>query len=218
MVRWRGEHHARGIWQPRRSAGQTPVPNASVPEARPQPTPAAPAPEDVTELARRAAVDAVAQVAGVAAADMAFAREARRRRARARTTALTLAVAIAFTVISIGQGSPAAGSRKAALPTTPRQWVDAYLAAAIDDPSRVCSQLFSPALAAIYAAAAHGSCTRYFARESSTSTEVRRILKDGNTAVAELHQTIEKNSWDVVLNRRGSGWRAVDLVAGRALR
>lgn len=37
------------------------------------------------------------------------------------------------------------------LPATPRVWLDAYEAAAIDKPSRVCSRLFTPELAGVYA-------------------------------------------------------------------
>jgi hypothetical protein len=48
------------------------------------------------------------------------------------------------------------------LPATPRAWLAAYEAAAIDNPHRVCSQLFSPTLASAYARGAHTSCTAYF--------------------------------------------------------
>ena len=64
----------------------------------------------------------------------------------------------------------------ARLPATPRAWLDAYEAAAIDQPSRVCSRLFTPALAAVYAHAAHTSCARYFKRVTSSSVTIRRIL------------------------------------------
>jgi hypothetical protein len=104
------------------------------------------------------------------------------------------------------------------LPATPKQWVDAYEAAAIDNPARVCNELFSPQLAAAYAATVHSTCTRYFARITSTSQRVRRILRDGGTAVVQLHETIDHADWNVVLERHAGGWRAVDLIPGRALR
>ena len=94
------------------------------------------------------------------------------------------------------------------LPATPRTWLDAYESAAIDSPSRVCSQLFAPELAGLYARAAHGSCTRYFERMTSSSVTVRRIVRHGPTAVLELRQTLNRASWAVVLTRRGTGWRA----------
>ncbi len=104
------------------------------------------------------------------------------------------------------------------LPTTPRGWVDAYEAAAIDNPGHVCTQLLSPQLASAYAATVHASCTKYFARTQSTSLQIQRVLQDGGAAVVELRQTIQRTDWNVVLSRRGTGWQAVDLVPGRPLR
>ena len=104
------------------------------------------------------------------------------------------------------------------LPATPRAWLDAYEAAAIDNPPLVCSRLFSPALAASYGRVAHGSCTTYFERISSSSVTVGRILRDGGTAVLELRQALDHTDWAVVLNRHTDGWQAVDLLDGRLLR
>jgi len=104
---------------------------------------------------------------------------------------------------------PAAAAR---LPATPRAWLDAYEAAAIDKPSRVCSRLFTPELATIYAHAAHSSCTRYFKRIMSSSVTIRRIVREGGTAVLELHQTLSHASWAVILNHQSTGWQAVDLL------
>ena len=104
------------------------------------------------------------------------------------------------------------------LPATPRTWLDAYESAAIDNPSRVCSQLFAPELAGLYARAAHGSCTRYFERIMSSSVTVRRIVRHGPTAVLELRQTLNRANWAVVLTRRGTGWQAVDLLGAALLR
>lgn len=104
------------------------------------------------------------------------------------------------------------------LPATPRAWLDAYEAAAVDNPSRVCSELFAPQLAHAYAKALHRSCTGYFEQITSFSVVVRRLLQDGDTAVLELHQTERPRDWAVVLNRRPGGWRAVDLLPGEPLR
>jgi len=94
------------------------------------------------------------------------------------------------------------------LPATPRTWLDAYEAAAIDKPSRVCLQLVAPDLASIYARAAHGSCSRYFERMTSSSVTVRRIARHGPTAVLELRQNAQPRE----LGRRADPRR--DRLAG----
>ena len=104
------------------------------------------------------------------------------------------------------------------LPATPRAWLDAYEAAAIDNPSRVCTELFAPQLAQAYGKALHGSCTNYFKQITSFSVVVHRVLQDGGTAVLELRQTVRPRDWAVVLNRQPGGWRAVDLLAGKLVR
>jgi hypothetical protein len=110
------------------------------------------------------------------------------------------------------------GPVRSMLPASPRAWLDAYEAAAIDNPSRVCSQLFAPALAEAYATAMHGSCTRYFEQITSYSVAVRRVLEDRGTAVLELRQTVRPRDWAVVLSRGPAGWRAVDLLPGALVR
>jgi hypothetical protein len=119
---------------------------------------------------------------------------------------------------SVAQLSPRPGSTPARLPVTPRAWLDAYEAAAIDNPGRVCTVLFAPALAHTYANAVHGSCRGYFQRITSFSVAVRRVLTDGGTAVLELRQTVSPRDWAVVLDRRRTGWQAVDLLSGNLAR
>ena len=109
-------------------------------------------------------------------------------------------------------------SAQAGLPATPRAWLDAYEAAAVDNPGRVCSELFAPALAQGYARAVHGSCADYFRRITSFSVVVRRVLAAGDTAVLELRQTVRPRDWAVVLDRRRAGWQAVDLLTGTLAR
>jgi hypothetical protein len=104
------------------------------------------------------------------------------------------------------------------LPATPRAWLDAYEAAAIDNPSRVCTELFAPQLAQAYGKALHGRCTNYFKRITSFSVVVHRVLQDGGTAVLELRQAVRPRDWAVVLNREPGGWRAVDLLVGQLVR
>ena len=88
------------------------------------------------------------------------------------------------------------------LPATPRAWLDAYEAAAIDNPSQVCSSCSRPQLAQAYGKALHGSCSSYFEQITSFSVVVRRVLQDGGTAVLELRQTVRRRDWAVVLNRQ----------------
>ena len=128
-------------------------------------------------------------------------------------------LAVAIVAASVGVSavlSPAPAQLP--LPATPRAWLDAYEAAAIDNPTRVCSELFSLQLARAYGAAVHGSCTNYFARITSFSVIVRRVLRDGDTAVLELRQTVRPRDWAVVLSREPTGWRAVDLLPGDLVR
>ena len=103
-----------------------------------------------------------------------------------------------------GLPSSLAGPAHPRLPATPRAWLDSYEAAAIDNPGRVCSELFAPQLAQAYGNAVHGSCSSYFRRITSFSVVVRRVLQDGDTAVLELRQTVRPRDWAVVLNRRRS--------------
>ena len=124
---------------------------------------------------------------------------------------LAVAATVAVPVVSRVLASSPTGT---GLPATPRAWLDAYEAAAIDNPSRVCSELFAPPLAQAYATAMHATCTRYFTRITSFSVIVRRVLQDGDTAVLELRQTVRPRDWAVVLSREPTGWRAVDLLAG----
>ena len=141
-----------------------------------------------------------------------------RLRKRWRQVALWLMLGAGVAASYLAVNSSRADHAVLRLPATPRTWLDAYESAAIDSPSRVCSQLFAPELASLYARAAHGSCTRYFERIMSSSVTVRRIVRHGPTAVLELRQTLNRANWAVVLTRRGTGWQAVDLLGAALLR
>lgn len=123
-----------------------------------------------------------------------------------------------YVVASAGMAELLGGRARAALPSTPRAWLDAYEAAAVDNPRRVCVELFAPQLAQAYGKAVHGSCERYFREITSSSVIVRRVLVDDGTAVLELHQTLRPMDWVVVLDRRPAGWQAVDLSVGGLVR
>jgi hypothetical protein len=198
IARHRGEHHGRGLWHPRRNGAEKPAAQQAA---------------DMPAAARRAARDAVLELATASASDPAAARAARRSRAQAKILLLLLAGVTAFLAHDLLVGDHTTSQ----LPATPRQWVDAYEAAVVDNPQRVCTELFSPQLARAYRTVEHTSCTSYFTRVRSTSIQMRRILHDGETAVVELHQTIERTDWNIVLDRHDAGWRAVDLVPGRPL-
>jgi hypothetical protein len=117
-----------------------------------------------------------------------------------------------------GAGAFAPGQAQLALPPSPRAWLDAYEGAAIDNPSRVCGELFAPQLAMAYGKAIRATCTSYFAQITSFSVIMRRMLQDGDTAVLELRQTVQPREWAVVLSRRPGGWQAVDLLPGDPVR
>ena len=139
-----------------------------------------------------------------------------RRRAARWLVALVVVGSAGWLAASWSLATPVQVPRR--LPATPRAWLDAYEAAAIDNPSRVCSELFSPELAQAYGKAVGGSCASYFARITSFSVVVRRVLRDGETAVLELRQTVRPRDWAVVLSLRAGGWRAVDLLPGELVR
>jgi hypothetical protein len=147
---------------------------------------------------------------------------ARARRWRRATWGLGTLAAVIVLVLAgawgVEQLNPTPAVPVARLPATPRAWLDAYLAAAVDDPQEVCSQLFAPQLTVVYAHAAHSSCPGFFGRMTSSSVIVRRMLSDGATTVLELRQKIGHADWAVVLDRRPSGWQAVDLLTGDLLR
>ncbi len=144
------------------------------------------------------------------------------RSPRASSWRLPVAVVCAGAAIAVGGvaagGGFASGPTRGLLPASPRAWLDAYEAAAVDNPSRVCSELFAPQLAAAYGKAMRGSCTSYFERITSFSVAVRGVLRDGDTAVLELRQTVRPRDWTVVLSRRAGGWEAVDLLPGDLVR
>lgn len=145
-------------------------------------------------------------------------RSHRDRRVLSWLVVLPVALLAAYLAASWSFAELSPGSALPRLPATPRAWLDAYEAAAVDNPGRVCSGLFAPQLAQAYGKAVRGSCTSYFAQITSFSVVVRRVLQDGDTAVLELRQTVRPRDWAVVLSRRPGGWQAVDLLPGDLLR
>jgi hypothetical protein len=126
--------------------------------------------------------------------------------------------AIMFIVVAAlagaGMASTRAPTRRPVVyPPTPRAWFDAYLAAAVDAPARVCRTLFAPALAARYRNARPGSCLAFFADVRDSPVRIGRVDQSGATAVIEARQTHPRLAWSVVLARHDGGWRAVDLIS-----
>jgi hypothetical protein len=108
-------------------------------------------------------------------------------------------------------------SARSAYPSTPRAWVDAFLASAVDDDApKVCRTLLSPSLADSYRHTRAGSCLRYFAGASDSAIRIQRIIELRNTAVVELRQRAAPRAWStVVLDRHDGGWQAAALLSAR---
>jgi hypothetical protein len=109
----------------------------------------------------------------------------------------------------------------APLPATPQQWVDQWMAASLDDPGRVCRQLFAPALAAVFKADTGRSCLDYYNDVNAKSFRIRHVLVDGNAAAVEVRQVGMRPNWGYVtmlLGHAARGWRAVDIVPGGPVR
>ncbi len=120
-------------------------------------------------------------------------------------------------------GGFAAGSRvptadsSSVYPATPRGWVDAFLASAIDDAPRACDTLLSPYLARSYTHTRAGSCLRYFAAASASAIQIERVVQLRNTAVVEVREQTAPRAWTtVVLDRHNGGWQAVELLNARS--
>ena len=134
IARHRGEHDSHwGRWRP--SAGRQP---------------AAALPRQIDAVAR----DPLAHSAVARRREDGRARHRRRGVVR-WPVMLTAAIVAAYLTASLVDRSPAPASPQ--LPASPRAWLDAYEAAAIDNPGRVCSELFarcSPRLTGTRCAAA----------------------------------------------------------------
>jgi hypothetical protein len=194
IARIRGEHNAHwGRWRPSASRENTAPGRQRVAAAK-------------DELAAR---EADSRPRGT---------RSRQRRVGRWLVGLAVAMIAGYLAVSWSVAKLSPSPTPPRLPATPRAWLDAYEAAAIDNPARVCSELFAPQLAQAYGNAVHGSCDSYFGQITSFSVAVRRVLQDGGTAVLELRQTIRPRDWAVVLDRRRNGWQAVDLLTGNLAR
>ena len=109
----------------------------------------------------------------------------------------------------------------AGLPSTPQQWVEEWTAASMDNPSRVCRQLFAPALAAVFKVDTGRSCVSYYSDVNAKSFRIRHVLVDGNAAAVEIREVGMRPNWGYVtmlLSHLEGGWQAVDIVPGGLVR
>lgn len=128
------------------------------------------------------------------------------------------AIVVVAVMASQDKARQASGAR---FPSTPREWVEQFTAASLDDPGRVCRQLFAPALAAVFKGDTGRSCLDYYSDVTSKSFRIRHVLVDGNAAAVEIRQVGLRPNWGYVtifLGHVGRGWQAVDIVPGGPVR
>lgn len=131
---------------------------------------------------------------------------------------ICVAAVIVIAAIATHHNRPA---QTGALPSTPRQWVQKWTAASLENPARVCRQLFAPALAAAFKADTGQSCLAYYGSVGESSFRIRHILQDGPTARVEAQQLGHGRKWGyftLILSYLHGGWQAVDVVPGGSVR
>lgn len=134
---------------------------------------------------------------------------------------VVVAVVIVVAVAVIASQHDSREAVGTSLPSSPRQWVEQWTAASIEDPGRVCRQLFAPALAAAFKADTGRSCLDYYNDVNAKSFRIRHILVDGNAAAVEVREVGLRPNWGYVtmlLSRVRQGWQAVDIVPGGPVR
>ena len=130
-------------------------------------------------------------------------------------------VTVAAVAVIAGQQHGGSKPTTPPLPSTPRQWVDQWAAASLNDPGRVCGRLFAPALASAFKSDTGRSCSAYYRMVTSPSFRIRRVVVDGDAAAVEGHQVGTARNWGyftVLLSHVGGGWQAVDIVPGGSVR
>jgi hypothetical protein len=138
---------------------------------------------------------------------------------RRSRTLIGIAVLVAVAAIASHQGGKSAAS--SGLPSTPRQWVDQWTAASLENPARVCQHLFAPALAAAFKPDSGRTCQANYSQLTSSSFHIRHILQDGPTAAVEAQQLGHGRRWGyftLILSHVHDGWQAIDIVPGGSVR
>lgn len=170
-----------------------------------------------TGLTRRSGADAAPAPTDAAGDAMGYAETPRLTNTRSwrRPGGRMVAWALAAAVAAAGYAATRPAAQPGLYPRSPRAWFDAYMAAAVDDPTRVCRVLFAPELAARYHHTRAGSCRSYFADVQDSAVRIRGITAADGTAVVRLRQAqAPRYAWSVVLGRHGGGWQAVALITG----
>jgi hypothetical protein len=142
---------------------------------------------------------------------------ARRRRSWWLIVVVLVVVAVAVFARQHHVGQPAG----VPLPSTARQWVEQWTAASMDNPGRVCRQLFAPSLAAVFKADTGRSCLDYYNDVNARSFRIRHVLVDGNAAAIEVREVGVRPNWGyvtMILSHVERGWQAVDIVPGGPVR
>ncbi len=142
--------------------------------------------------------------------------------ARQRRPRVLIAVVTVVAVASIaGQQYANRAPTAPPLPVTPQQWVDQWTAASLNNPGRVCGQLFAPALAKAFKPDTGHSCSAYYSNVKSTSFRIRHVLQDGGSAAVEAQQVGAPRNWGyftVLLSHVHQGCQAIDIVPGGPVR
>lgn len=130
-------------------------------------------------------------------------------------------VTVAAVAVIAGQHQGDRAASAPPLPSTPREWVEQWTAASLNDPGQVCERLFAPALASAFKSDAGRSCVGYYRKVTSASFRIRRILADGDAAAVEARQVGAGRNWGyftVLLSHVDAGWQAIDIVPGGSVR
>ena len=204
IARHRGEHDIRHAWWPRRHG------------------------RAVTSADERSGAGSGGRLRPAGGARREPPRLSRRGERRRRMWLLGTLAAVGLTGLGFAAGElvdrpsgrprpPLAARPRSALAATPREWLHDFSTYSLSRPALICTQLFSPAFAAVYQRDTGTSCGHYLAHSRVTPLKLRHILQDGSTAVLELG-TDSRTDWTIVLARRAGGWRQIDFIAGTPAR
>jgi len=111
----------------------------------------------------------------------------------------------------------AGGLAAAALPATPRAWLEAFSADVATGNGEVCSRLLSPTFTSELEREVHRSCATYYANAQVLSVRILRILESGATAAVEVRYWPRGGYSTFVLDHKAAGWQAVAIVPGGPL-
>ena len=141
-------------------------------------------------------------------------REPRRRRAVGLAALAAVLAGLAVGLVLLRAG----GAAVAALPATPRAWLEAFSAdIATGSGEEVCSRLLSPTFTSELEREVRRSCASYYGNAQALAVRVLRILESGATAAVEVRYWPRGGYSTFVLDRKAAGWQAVAIVPGGPL-